>query len=215
MREIGLSSTTFKSLFQDLVCVGHIIMKDQRKFYLEMLYMNVDMDSKSSSTKDETTQWDYMLKEIGIIKFLISKCVDFKNLNEMCLLPYFCEFEIIVYIKSIMVNVNKQFKGCCCTCFVCKFIDYHVRYGNYKINHNEIGVNTINDEIFVTLIEFNAFHEECMITLKIIDMVHACSDETNAILREGEHVNAIDDEIIAKKVNILRSMHLMLRSLQP
>ena len=124
-----------------------------------------------------------MLKEIGI-----------KNLNKMYLLPYFCEFEIIVYIKSTMVNVNKKFKGYCCTCFVCKVIDHYVRYGNCKINHNEIVVNTIDGEIFVTLIEFNAFDEECMITLKRIDIVHACSDETNATLREGKHVNAFDDE---------------------
>ena len=74
-------------------------MKDQRKFYLEMFYMNVDMDSKSSSTKDETTQWDYILKEIDIIKFLISKCVDFKNLNEMCLLPYFVSLRSLFILR--------------------------------------------------------------------------------------------------------------------
>ena len=65
-------------------------------------------------------------------------------------------------------------------------------------------VNTIDDEIFVTIIEFNAFDEECVITLKRIDMVHACSDETNATLREGKHVNAFDVEIIANfsEVNV-------------
>ena len=113
--------------------------------------MNVDMDSKSSSTKDETIQWDYMLKEIGIIKFLISKCVDFKNLNEMYLLPYCCEFEFISYIKNTMVNVNEQFKCYCYTCFVCKFIDYLVKYGNCKVNHNEFRVNTIDDEIIKSI----------------------------------------------------------------
>ena len=97
-----------------------------------------------------------------------------------------------------------------------------MRYGNCKINHNEIRVNEIDDEIIallnefnwvtliddeifvtlinsnvfdeeciVTLIENNAFNEECMITLKEIDIVYAYSDETNATLREGKHVNEI------------------------
>ena len=69
-----------------------------------------------------------------------------------------------------------------------------MRYGNCKINHNKIRDNTIDNEIILTLIENNAFDEEFMITLKRIDIVHTCSDNSNATLREGKHVNAFDDE---------------------
>ena len=62
-----------------------------------------------------------------------------------------------------------------------------------------IKFNAFNEKCIVTLINNNALNEEFMITLKRIDMVNACSDETNATLREGEHVIAIYDEIIAKE----------------